>query len=420
VLVGTYERSLRGRSALSAGLLFNDLVSFRRNRGLPPEQWIQRGRVVSRQECLELFPWFPRQRLSGGALWYDARLRHPERLTLAFVRSAAERGAVVANYARVDRILVREGQAEGALASDLARGGQLEIRAHTVVVAAGPWTGGLIAGTLNPGTGVNPRLALALNVLISRPLATVAVGVQARSGPEQDPVFGGNRFLFAVPQDGKALLGTWYAVTQPATGHPAVTPEQGAWLLVEEFNQACPGLELSAREILCHQSGWLPLEEPASRRGSPTLAERPRIIDFGSGGRARHLLSVEGVKYTTARSVAERVVDWVFKDMGRSAPRCRTQEVLLAPSAGDASASSIGLNREVVHRAVHQEMALKLSDIIFRRASLGTVSLTRSRVAETAAWAGVELGWDALCREAEIEEVMRQQGTLRTVEERVG
>ena len=74
------------------------------------------------------------------------------------------------------------------------------------------------------------------------------------------------------------------------------------------------------------------------------LAERPRIINHGSTtDGVRHLFSVEPVKYTTARSVAERVVDWVFRDLRRTVPACRTSEVplTLAGTAGEITASDV-------------------------------------------------------------------------------
>jgi glycerol-3-phosphate dehydrogenase len=409
VLVPTYAGLPLRRTAIRLGLLLNDLISVGRNRGLPPGRQIPRGRLVSRAETLDLFPWFPGEHLTGGALWYDALMRHPERLTLAFVRSAAERGAEVANYVRVDRLLVRNGQAEGASVTDLESGSRLEIRAHSTVIAAGPWTGALISGTLEPGAPPRPGKALALNIVISRPLSRVAVGVQVRKGPDQDRLFGGNRYLFTVPQGGRSLLGTWYARAEDR----AATPEIAARSLLEAFNRACPGLDLSARDVLgCHW-GWLPLEESRKRARVPGLAERPRIIDEGQAGRARHLLSVEGVKYTTARSAAEGIVDWVFRDMGKSPPRCRTHEVPL--SSGQEYPDEVG-----VHDAVRQDMALKLSDIVFRRSSMSTSPLTRSRVVATARLAGAELGWDALRQESEVEEVMRELEGFPVTEEPVG
>jgi glycerol-3-phosphate dehydrogenase len=409
VLVPTYAGLPLRRSALRLGLLLNDLISAGRNRGLPPDRQIPPGRLVSRAETSELFPWVLRDHLTGGAFWYDALMRHPERLTLAFVRSAAERGAEVANYVRVNRLLVRNGQAEGASVTDLESGSRLEIRARTTVVAAGPWTGALISGTLEPGARPGPGQALALNIVISRPLSRVAVGVHARSGADQDRLFGGNRYLFTVPQGGRSLLGTWYARAEDR----AATPKIGAQSLLEAFNRACPGLDLSARDVLgCHW-GWLPLEESRERARVTGLAERPRIIDQGRGGRARHLLSVEGVKYTTARSVAEGIVDWVFRNMGKSPPRCRTHEVPL--SSGKES-----LDEVAVHNAVRQDMALKLSDIVFRRTSMSASPLTRSTLAATARLAGAELGWDALRQESEVEEVMRELEGFRATEEPVG
>lgn len=406
VLIGTYRRAARSRAALGTALLLNEIVSALRNRGLSPELQIPRGRLVSLATCQALFPWFPPDGLTGGALWHDARMRAPERLTLAFVRSAAERGAVVANYVRMDRLLVREGTAVGIAATDLDGGGRFDIKARSVVVAAGPWTTGLTRDTLEQRSRPEPGQALAVNVLISRPLSSVAVGVEA-----------GNRFLFAVPRNDKTVLGTWYAV---ADSGPSATPEWGQEALVREFNQACPGLELSAADVVACQWGRLPLKRHR-RQGAVELAERPRVTDHGSSGGVRHLLSVEGVKYTTARSVAQGVVDWVFRDLGKPAPRCETASTRLAQEPEpEGSAPFAGLGRDVIRRAVSQEMAVKLEDIVLRRSQIDTASLTRAELTTAARIAGEQLGWDPLRQEAEIESVIRRAGGMHYVEEPVG
>jgi glycerol-3-phosphate dehydrogenase len=207
------------------------------------------------------------------------------------------------------------------------------------------------------------------------------------------------------------LLGTWYSAN-PAT---EVTPELGISSLIREFNSSCPGLELSPTEVTGYHSGWLPLK--GQERGRATaLAERPRITDHGATDGVRHLLSVEGVKYTTARSVAQRVVDWVFRDLGRSSPPCRTLEVRLEEVGTDAE-----LSPGDIRRAVHQEMALKLGDIVFRRSGLGTSGLLdRTVVSEVARIAGAELGWDRTRQDAETEEVLQQRVHPAPVEEPVG
>src|SRR3954467_8422911 len=58
VLVATHGVGLRSRWAHRVALASNDLLSLSRNRGLSSEQAIPGGRLVSRSECLELFPGF--------------------------------------------------------------------------------------------------------------------------------------------------------------------------------------------------------------------------------------------------------------------------------------------------------------------------------------------------------------------------
>ena len=423
VLVPTYAGSaLRGNLAYRIGLAANDVISWGWNRKLQPTERIPRGRLVSRTECLRLFPWFPTQGLTGGAIWYDARIRHPERLTFSFVCSASRRGAVAANYVRVDRLLLRNGVVEGAAVSDVIDGAAFEIRAKTTVVAAGPWTQPLIACTLGrrSPTPQGPTGALALNLVIGRQLAQVAVGTQSHTGPAGDPVCGGYRFLFMNPQPGSTLLGTWYSGV--AAADVTSVCQLGAFHLLSEFNEACPGLELSSNDVVRYQWGWLPLK--AGREPGPpqSLADRPMITDHGRWAGVAHLFSVEGVKYTTARRVAERVVDEIFRDLDRASPPCQTAELPLEGSGAIAFPESDGaMEKSSILQAVRDEMAVKLSDIVFRRSNVGALPrLQRTRLDEIAAIVGAELGWSVRRREAEIEDVLRQAAVPTAVMEPVG
>jgi glycerol-3-phosphate dehydrogenase len=386
--------------AYRLALAANDLVSVSRNRGIDARRAIPSGRLVSRDECLKLFPGFlPGHELTGGALWHDAQLRHPERLTLSFLRSAVRRGAAAANYVRVDGFRVVNRTIEGALVTDSVSGRSFQIRSRAVLVAAGSSTDRLVASA----TGLAPQAraqthALGVNVLLRRSLAKIAVGVQARSSRELDPVIGGKRFLFLTPQGAGTLLGTWYSL---ATGSdPAAEAARGAKILVEELGEACPTLGLTINDVVRHYWGWLPLKAGQEPGRADALAERPRILDHGGTSGVRYLFSLEGVKYTTARAVAEEAVTRVFTGVGWKSPPCRTSEVRL-----DLEPEPDALN------AVREEMAIKLSDIVFRRTSLGDLpGPERSAVATAARVAGDELGWDAARQEIEVASVMRQAG----------
>ncbi|HEU4680569.1 MAG TPA: FAD-dependent oxidoreductase, partial [Gemmatimonadales bacterium] len=235
VLVPMYGIGSRGRLAFGAALTLNDLASWGRNQDLDPARLIPRGRLVSRSECLRLFPGFAADGLTGGALWYDAQLLHPERLTLSFVQAAADHGAVPANYVRVDRLRVRDGMVHGARATDRLTGTEFDIEARAVLVTAGPQTRDVIAarGADRPQAKA-PERALGLNLVIGRRLAEVAVGVRARSARREDPVGGGRRFLFCAPQGEATLLGTWYTLADASD--VAAARASGARALLQEFN----------------------------------------------------------------------------------------------------------------------------------------------------------------------------------------
>jgi len=422
VLIPTSGNSpLQSRFAFALALAANDLVSWNRNRGIEAHRHLPRSRLVSRAECLRQFPWFAGVRLAGGAIWYDARLRQPHRLTLSFVCSASRQGAVPANYVRVDGLLTGKAGVEGAAVTDIIGGKAFEIRARALVVAAGPWTTGVIASTLGQGQPkVGPTKAFALNLVLGRRLSEVAVGVQSQRPAGRAPGSGGNRFLFIHPQARSTLLGTWYSVSETEGVSGLCT--RGAHELLDEVNAACHGLSLTAADIVRYQWGWLPLKA-GREAGSPLeLAERPFIVDHGSGNGIRHLFSVEGVKYTTARAVAERVVDQVARDLGAGAAACRTAETRLVESKAALDLHSDGtMNRATILRAIREEMALKLSDIVLRRYDGGVLpALPRRLVAEVAEVAGSELGWTAQQQLSEIEEVLRQANSVPTVMEPTG
>ncbi len=408
ILVPTYGVGARGRMAHAAALALNDLVSAGRNQHLDPAHQIPRSHLVSRNECLGLFPWFSPEGLSGGAIWYDGQLSQPERLVLSFLQAAASTGAVPANYVRVDRLSTSQGVIQGASATDRLTGAQLEIRARSVLVAAGPWCEEIVATATGTTLAARKR-ALAVNLVVGRRLAELAVGVRARSGRLEDPVCGGRRFLFCAPDGLATLLGTWYSSDATDARHAR---DRGVTTLLSEFNDACPGLDLSSRDVVRAQWGWLPLKSGNERGRPDALAERPRITDHGHTHGVRHLLSMEGVKFTTARLVAEQAVDQVFASLRRPSPPCRTAELPLdtAELARPEGGAAAVLGEEIV-RAVRSEMAVKLTDVVFRRTRLGAVPGPERVQVEAAARAmGTELGWDTLRQAEEIQAVMSEAG----------
>ncbi len=79
-----------------------------------------------------------RQGLSGVASFYDARVWRPERLVIEELVDAARAGALALNYVALEA-LVLDGADYRLTVKDSLGGRSFELRARTVVNAAGPW-----------------------------------------------------------------------------------------------------------------------------------------------------------------------------------------------------------------------------------------------------------------------------------------
>jgi glycerol-3-phosphate dehydrogenase len=377
-LVPTYGHGMNGREVLAVGLALNELLTADRNRGLAPDRRIAAGRTVSASEALRLVPGLERRGLTGAALWSDAQAVSTERLTLAFVHAATGAGACCANHVEVVGLLRAGGRVAGAAVRDTLRGDGIEVRARMVLNAAGPWADDVLA---RGGLERRPApLLRARNLVLRRPpLVPFAVGAKT-----------GGRFLFVVPWQGKTLLGTSYEPAESAPSDPLA--------FLDEVAGAFPWAGVERGDLALVHEGLVP-----GRRDASGLSTRPRLHDHEAEDGLPGLVSLQGVKYTTARAVAERAIDLVGRRLGRLLLACRTATTLL-PQAGLLEGSL----EERVRMAVRDEMALTLADAVLRRLDLGTAGAPSpadlERVVRTM---GAELGWQA-------ERVRGEQAALAT------
>jgi len=463
ILVPTHGLGLRSRGVLGAALKVNDWLSAGRNRDVPQGQEILGGRLVSRDACLRAFEGFDGGRLTGGALFHDGQVPDSERLCLSVLRSAADEGAAIANYLRVTGFLRDGSRIVGVQAEDLLGGGRMRIGADLVVGCAGPWTAQLEeAGAVEARSSATRREFPVLRavVLLTRPIVrdtAVAVAGDDRFHDDAELVSKGFRNFFVTPWRGRSMVGTYYT---PFEGDPerlGVTPEEIDGFLAE-FNAACSGIELRREDVSHVFAGLVPRQAGTA----DVFAKQFEIIDHEPADGVQGRITVVGVKWTTARRVAEQTVDLALTKLRRPETRCgtrtqpihggdlgclaeyldqqrplkpvslsnesfehlietygtgyhevlgwcRTEPELLEPVA----AGRPEIQAEVVH-GVRAEMARTLVDVIFRRTGLGTLGRPGSALlGRCAALMASEFGWDE-------RERARQLGEVEAVYERVG
>ncbi len=443
-VIPTYGHGSRGREALWLALRMHDLIGFDRSRDLPPCQRVPPGRVLSRDEVLGLIPGLSDKTLTGGAAWYDGQMEDADRVLLECLMDAAEADAAAANYVAATSLLGRAEQVEGIRARDLLTDDEFEVRAALTVNCTGPWVAQVLrlAPRSVAAAGL-AGLAKAMN-LVTRRLIEGEHAVGVASARRSDAVIGRNaRLYFITPWAGQSVIGTAHL---PYQGSPDTwrIDEAEVGQFIVEINAAYPAARLGPEDVRYCYGGLTPAEGEAD--GQVRRSRQSQVLDHARRDGLSGLISVLGVKYTTARLVAERAVDLAFEKLGRRSPRCeaklrplpgsrgledpaalaRELRVELGPMAGsDAiallkpygtayrrvleSAPPIGSALERVFRgaclhAVRNEMAVRLGDLVLHRNSLAArEGLSLERFEWCAEIMRRELGWTERRNAAELE-----------------
>ncbi len=438
-LAGTYRSLTRGRLALRAGFAIDQRLGRRRNDALEPELHLPRPRLLSRTATIKLFPGVRQEGLTGGAQWYDYQMVENDRLTFAFAAAADRAGAELASYAAAVAAIKSGNRAVGMRVRDSLTGAEVEITANVIINAAG-------AGTADVARmfGVSRPFPLvkAMNLVFKKRAADMAL---AAPGPD-------GRMLTLVPWRGHAIVGTSQS-PQAVTTVPDDRVEPAEIdAFVEQANYAFPALGLVRGDITLVHRGWVPA---AAASGGAALLPESRVLDHAAEG-AERAFTIVGAKYTTARGTAERAVALIARALGKRVSPSRTATTVLpgagiadhealaieqarrlaidvplpiirhligryaegAPtiisiiaaepeSAAPLSADTPTLAAEVLH-AIRNEAALRLSDIVLRRTTVGAAGHPGAATLHgAAAIAAAELQWTPERVREEIADVER-------------
>jgi len=82
---------------------------------------------VKRKEMAEVLPGLNRKGLKGGVRYYDGQF-DDARLAVDLAITAAEKGGVLLNYCKVERLLMKEGKVAGVMARDMETSREYTLR----------------------------------------------------------------------------------------------------------------------------------------------------------------------------------------------------------------------------------------------------------------------------------------------------
>jgi glycerol-3-phosphate dehydrogenase len=432
IAIPTYGHGRQGRAYLAAGATVYDLLTLDRNNGIRDlQRQIRRSRVLSRSRLLELFPHLSAAELSGAVVFEDGQMYNPARLVLAFVSSAVAAGATACNYAEATKFLWRDSAVCGVRARDRLSGEEFDVRARLTLNAAGPWADYLQNDSQHFGAWRRLPYSRDAYFIVDRaPTSEYGVAVQGLSR-DKDAVLGrATRHLFAVPWRDKTLFGVWHTLFPDFPDGAHVRPEEiETW--IAELNSVYPALQLSPSEVCFANCGLVPFGETATAT-ELSFGKESRLIDHRAAHGVGGLVSLVGIRFTTARADAARALEMLLRQLPRAPRGADTARLPLAggeiedfaafeaqalrtkPAGVDAASmrallrnhgaryaqvlrtqdrhevvgacipDTTTLLAEVRH-AMEHEMAMKLEDVVMRRTELAAGSHPGRRALEAAA-----------------------------------
>jgi glycerol-3-phosphate dehydrogenase len=258
--------------------------------------------------------------------------------------------------------------------------------------------------------------------------------------------------MFLVPWREYTLVGVWHKIWNDKAD--AVRFDQEDLLChLNEINQTYPGLDLGPGDVLMWNAGLLPFGDQDAESDDLSFGKRSSIIDHKKEHGIAGLVSLIGVRYTMGRVDAGRALDLLLGQPHKDARVATDQipvfggdipdfEVLVQQVSsvadkrlerktirgfvhnhGSNSAAILdfagtvddgygvvaetGTLRAEVYNAVRNEMAVSLSDVLFRRTDIATGGDPGMEAIEICAdILAAELNWDGQQRMHEIGEAM--------------
>jgi glycerol-3-phosphate dehydrogenase len=283
LLIPVYESNRRGPFLIRAGMVAYDLLSI--------DKTLEHHHFLSREQALARTPGLQPVGLRAAALYFDAQVEFPERLTLENVISAADYGAEVRTYTRVERVMADGGAVRGVELSDVISGERSLAYAPVVFNVAGPWVDELAASSDQSAArliGGTKGSHIVVAPFHGAPVTALYVEAEKDRRP-----------LFIIPWNNLYLIGT---TDERFDDDPdcAVATNAEVEYLIRETNRIIPDARLSFDSVLYSYAGVRPL--PFTEAGDPRGITRRHFIRKAE---LKGFYSVIGGKLTTYRSLAE-------------------------------------------------------------------------------------------------------------------
>ncbi|MBN2010451.1 FAD-dependent oxidoreductase [candidate division KSB1 bacterium] len=319
-LLPIYKNSGDKKWFLRIGMFLYELLSGFQN--------YKRHQFLAPKQTLALAPGIPCDNLAGGCYYYDASV-DDNRWTVEIIKDGIRNGGIALNYCRVQSLQTENGKIAGIHFEDMLNSGNYSVRARTIVNATGVWMDSvrrLENSTLTSRIRLSRGTHLVFNAVDIPIHVTTAFA---------SPIDG--RPIYLIKYDDYILFGTNDRWAENSPSEPVPSMDDVDYLLTS-LNMYMSDSPLSKDKIRFIYSGFRPLVLDDSTATDPSDVCREDTIEISASG----VIHIMGGKLTTARKIAERVVDVLIKQLGNenNFRKCKTDVIQIGPADHDKNIGS--------------------------------------------------------------------------------
>ncbi|MGO2961525.1 MAG: glycerol-3-phosphate dehydrogenase/oxidase [Carnobacterium maltaromaticum] len=280
----------------------------------------ERRYMLKPERAVEKEPYLKKNGLKGAGVYVEYRT-DDARLTIEVLKKAAEKGAYIANYVKVERFIYDvDGRVKGVYFHDELTGETGQIYAKKIINASGPWVDDL-RELDDSKKGKTMHLTKGVHLVIDESKFPISNAIYF------DTPFDDKRMMFAIPREGKTYIGTTDTNYKGDPKEPGVTLADVEYILAAA-NQMFDITPIQVADVESSWSGVRPLIHEEGKDPSE-ISRKDEIFHSESG-----LFTIAGGKLTGYRKMSEKVVDQVMLELsieeGRAYRKSATKNLILS------------------------------------------------------------------------------------------
>jgi glycerol-3-phosphate dehydrogenase len=302
-ILPNYKRRKVNLLKILLGMYLYDFLSFDKKDTWDKSKQLPNHKIISYSQTAILEPNIKKEYLLNSAFFYDCQSISPERLTLAFIKSAAEYGAKVSNHAPVEAIKFdAENKISGVEVKDIFSGEKKDFYTNLIINCGGPWTDNILNQAAKRNfPAFKVKRSEGIHIITEKIAGDHVVSIQTKDG----------RHMMIIPWRGHSLIGT---TDKEYNGNPDDydVSKESLYEVVKAVNENF-GKKISPSDIKYAYGGLRSLVDDQTKN-SYHASRKYKVYDNAIDG-IEGMITVEGGKFTTSRNLAIEVLKMVSKKL---------------------------------------------------------------------------------------------------------